>query len=165
MELYLMRHGEAEAYACSGRDADRSLTPSGIEQVTEVGMCLRSQHFKVDLICASPYVRAAQTADLIAREIHYPGHVENLNSLAPSGSVEETCSDLEHWRHRDRILLVGHMPHMAELLFFLMKDSKHAPAAFHKAAIACIVLKQLGQPGTLRWYRTPVDLIKQTVRS
>jgi len=40
MKLYVMRHGPAEDFSASGRDADRALTPSGRDRVRDVAKAL-----------------------------------------------------------------------------------------------------------------------------
>src|SRR6188768_3104389 len=66
MDLYLLRHGEAEPRSASVAEARRQLTEKGRRDVGRV--IERSQTVKVKpgLILSSPYIRARQTADIAA---------------------------------------------------------------------------------------------------
>ena len=69
MELYLMRHGIAEEASRTGKDRDRALTEEGIERTRATGKALVQVGVKFDLILSSPYLRAWQTAEIIAHEL------------------------------------------------------------------------------------------------
>ena len=76
MEIYLMRHGEPTyrepwALGLPGMGTELGpLTPDGIRQAEEAAGDLRIQD--ADLIVASPYPRALQTAAIVSRHIGKP---------------------------------------------------------------------------------------------
>ena len=76
MKIYLMRHGEptyrdTEALGLPGMGAELGpLTPEGILQAEEAAKDPRIQD--TDLIVASPYPRALQTAAIVSRRIDRP---------------------------------------------------------------------------------------------
>lgn len=76
MKIYLMRHGEptyrdTAALGLPGMGAELGqLTPEGIAQAEEAAKDLRIQD--TDLIVASPYPRALQTAAIVSRRIDRP---------------------------------------------------------------------------------------------
>ena len=76
MTVYLMRHGEptyrdTTALGLPGMGAELGqLKPDGIRQAEQAAMDSRIQD--VDLIVASPYPRALQTAAIVSRQIDRP---------------------------------------------------------------------------------------------
>ena len=69
MKLYLLRHAEA-APITGGRDnPGRPLTEKGIEQAQIVAAEMKAGQISFDMILASPYLRASQTAEIIAAEL------------------------------------------------------------------------------------------------
>ncbi|MBR4200827.1 MAG: histidine phosphatase family protein [Oscillospiraceae bacterium] len=79
MKIYLMRHGEptyrdTEALGLPGMGAELGqLTPEGIIQAEKAAADSRIQD--CDLIVASPYPRALQTAAIVSRRIDRPVEV------------------------------------------------------------------------------------------
>ena len=69
--LYVFRHAEATSGGGSGTDYDRPLQERGKSEVMEMGQRLTSWP-KPDIIIASPALRAATTANLLAASISYP---------------------------------------------------------------------------------------------
>ncbi|OOR87304.1 histidine phosphatase family protein [Moraxella caviae] len=66
MKLIFVRHGQAGPYCAD--DAGRDLTEFGEAQARQTGEYLANNH-QIDLIIASPYNRANQTARLILQAI------------------------------------------------------------------------------------------------
>ena len=69
MRLYIVRHGEAQPRAAT--DAARPLTERGRQSVSTLWQALSSEGLTPVMLAVSPYVRAQQTADIIAG--YYPG--------------------------------------------------------------------------------------------
>lgn len=80
--LLLVRHGESEG----NRDRIFTLTPDvpitarGAEQARASGVLLRECYRPVHVV-SSPYLRARQTAAVIADEIGHPGQIEVVEDL------------------------------------------------------------------------------------
>lgn len=69
MKIYFVRHGQSEANAAgiiAGSD-NPALTESGINQAQKTGVELINHD--IQLVVCSPYLRAQQTAEIIAGEI------------------------------------------------------------------------------------------------
>lgn len=75
--LFLIRHGQSDANAQQivAGSHDSPLSSVGKAQAEYAGDTA-SQYFQFDLIVSSPMSRALQTAEIIARHIHYPA--ENI---------------------------------------------------------------------------------------
>ena len=68
MNLYILRHGVATDPAAHefAKDADRPLTPEGKRKLRQVAEAMEALELSFDLILSSPYLRARQTAEVIA---------------------------------------------------------------------------------------------------
>ena len=67
--LYIVRHGQSQANAAGilqGSQVDTPLTIKGQQQAQLVGQQLAARKISFDLVVASPLLRAAQTAAIIA---------------------------------------------------------------------------------------------------
>lgn len=67
--LYIVRHGQSQANAAGilqGSQVDTPLTIKGQQQAQLVGQQLAARKISFDLVVASPLLRAAQTATIIA---------------------------------------------------------------------------------------------------
>jgi phosphohistidine phosphatase len=150
MKLYLLRHASASDVAPS--DAARELTREGSEEARIAGAALAELGVKPSHILSSPLVRARQTAQIAAEALKLPGNVEPLDELANGASTSSLLKALRPYASAGEILLVGHMPSLAEHVAALIgaKDVQAFPLG--KASVACIELEQLrAGAGQLRW--------------
>lgn len=116
---------------------------------------------KLDLVATSPLVRAAQTAELLARA--YAGvEVTTVDALASGGSRKAVVSWLASRPRDERIAIVGHEPDLGELVAWLV-TGRVAPALAMRKGGACL-LEITGAPdrGTagLKWFLPPSLLRK-----
>jgi len=159
-ELYLIRHGVAEARGESWPDdSKRPLTEKGMSRLRKSGRGLVRFGVSIDLVLTSPLVRTRQTAEIIASSFEPRPAVVTIESLAPGGSHAAVMADLEKHSRRSRIALVGHEPGIGELAARLV-GTRHA-IEFKKGAICRVDLDTLppAGPGNLRWFVTPKILI------
>ncbi|MBW2451998.1 MAG: phosphohistidine phosphatase SixA [Deltaproteobacteria bacterium] len=142
MQLYLMRHGLAYS---EKEDPLCVLSPEGIDQVKSVGRALRSLSLRFDLILASPKRRAQQTAALIAESVRYPySDIVSTESALPNAHPSALIRLLEPEPDDSRILVVGHLPHLADLLCELCGGGKFK---LGNADLACV--ERVQQASTL----------------
>ena len=68
MKLYILRHGEATKPSDPkfANDAERPLTPKGIQRTKLLAYTLRRMEISFDMIFSSPLVRARETAEALA---------------------------------------------------------------------------------------------------
>jgi phosphohistidine phosphatase len=155
-ELYLIRHGLAEERGDSWPDdAKRPLTDEGMSRLRKQVRGLARLGISLDMILTSPFVRARQTAEIVAGGLDPQPHVATLDSLAPDGSYADVLADLAKHTRRSCIALVGHEPGIGELAARLIGARHRLP--FKKGAICCIEVDSLppGGPGDLRWFLPP----------
>ncbi len=115
MILYVLRHGIAEDWNPEG-DSERSLTDEGREKLALILATAKRAGVKPDLITTSPYLRAEQTAELAAKALGYADEPEGDGVLMPFSDVLETWADIRGMRELDSVMLVGHNPHLSELV-------------------------------------------------
>ena len=92
--LWIMRHGQA---APGHPDSQRALTEAGRQEVARMAAWLAETLDEALLarlqIAASPYLRAQQTATIVAD--HLGKSVETLNSITPDDPVEPVLDWLQ----------------------------------------------------------------------
>lgn len=120
MIVYLLRHGEAEDVGAGGArtDADRRLTETGRRRLQQASSTWRRCVGEVDHIYTSTLVRARQTADLFAEAVGHRDAIEVGDWLVPEAdpdiAVRACLADAA--AGRTGIALVGHEPHLGDLL-------------------------------------------------
>ena len=73
MRLYFLRHGLAgDSTTWAGADEMRPLTPEGITRMQGSARTIAALELELDEIISSPYIRARQTADIVATELGLP---------------------------------------------------------------------------------------------
>lgn len=148
MQLYLVRHGKAEA----GTDDDRRrLTDGGKKAVQRIARRLAAAKVRVDRIEHSGLVRAAETAEIIADTLD--AKVEAVTGLRPSDDVTSTARRLEG-TEESSLMLVGHLPFMERLASYLLTGDEEACLLhFRTASIACF--SGSGPEWVLEWFLPP----------
>lgn len=121
MDIYVMRHGEAESRAAA--DNLRELTRRGVAQAEWMAENIADLS-SVDRIICSPYIRAKQTAALVAS---YTGSgVETCDHITPesdpSAAVDFFYKEKET-RPFKSLLIVSHMPFVARFVQDLASES------------------------------------------
>jgi phosphohistidine phosphatase len=168
MQLLVVRHAIAEdkeAFAETGRpDTERPITKRGRKVMERVANGLRRQVKSIDVLAASPLVRAAQTAAIIAQE-YGEIFVETVPALAPESAPAGLAKWLRTRRDTGVMAVVGHEPHLGMLITWLMTGARDSHVTLEKGG-ACM-LEIDGQPGarsaTLQWVLTP-DVLEKLAR-
>src|SRR5262249_50752878 len=113
MQLYFLRHGEADWPDWKKSDDERPLTDFGKKEMCDVGKFLARLKVRPDLIVTSPLPRASQTAKITAE--HLKVKLREDESLAPGFGTSELQTVLR--RHRSKVLmLVGHEPDFTNVI-------------------------------------------------
>src|SRR6185436_17434857 len=128
MNVILFRHGPAGDPDPSrwASDADRPLTPGGIEKSREAARGLRRQTDDVAFILTSPYVRALGTARIVA-DVLGVTQVETLDALACGGSPRAILMALGRLSPDQRVILVGHEPDLGMLAGLMIGAARPLP--------------------------------------
>ncbi len=120
IELYLLRHADAgDPLAWPGDDAERPLSKKGQRQVRRLGRWLRRLGFEPDVVVTSPKVRAAETAEGVARELRLTSPRADVALAGPLDAAALQAILAEHAAGATRVVLVGHDPDFSELASWL----------------------------------------------
>src|SRR5262245_40198088 len=155
MEIYLMRHG-IPVKGAGTSDRERALSPEGIAETERAAAGLAAIGVRFDRIIASPLVRAAQTAAIVARAQPSPVVPEEMEELAGGVVFERLFRAIGRIPPDARILLVGHEPDMSHLALALIGPPGGPSIPFGPGSTARIDVDgpPLSKPGTLVWLLT-----------
>lgn len=153
MQLFLLRHAEAESEAAS--DEMRTLTAKGSGQAENIGkFCLRHDVIP-DLILSSPLIRAKETARVVARELDLAQQVQTAEFLRAGMTAEQAFAGLrevlgglmkrEKLPEKMKIMLVGHEPDFSDLAGVII-GGRATSVHFRKATLMGMTLQEL-KPG------------------
>ena len=159
MEIYILRHGIAVDRGTPGykKDGDRPLTEDGIDKIHQVVEAMLAMELKFDLILSSPYVRAAETAKIVAGELDE--EVTFTEFLLPDGNPLELIREINDNKPQS-VLLVGHEPDLSRLMSLLISGESEAAIELKKGGLSKLTAEKLmfGQCATLHWLLTPKQL-------
>ncbi|PYP46250.1 MAG: phosphohistidine phosphatase [Gemmatimonadetes bacterium] len=163
MRLLVVRHAIAEdreAFARSHKDdATRPLTPDGRRKMERAALGLKELVPELDVLAASPYKRAIETAEIISAA--FGGlSVERVPDLAPGAGVDRVVSWLADRHARGSVAVVGHEPDLGQLVCALLASTNGPFLELRKGA-ACLL--ELAGPvtrgaATLDWFLGPKHL-------
>jgi phosphohistidine phosphatase len=165
MRILIVRHGEAgdwETFARSGRpDSQRPLTALGRKRVWLAAHGLAAQVPVLDVLATSPYARALQTAEILAKA-YGDIAIKQIPALEPDAPLGPLINWLATQSSVGCVALVGHSPDLPRLITHLI--CQHArPLLKLKKGGACLVSfsrdAALGD-GVLRWLMDAAQLGK-----
>ncbi len=157
IELHFLRHAHAgDPEAWTGSDEARPLSEKGEKQAERLGAFLAGVGFKPDVIVTSPKLRAAQTAEIVAK--HLGIQISFDDRLAGAFEVETLETLLRDAGDPVRPVVVGHDPDFSEVLAEL---SGAPQLPMPKGALARVDIERplRAGGGTLHWL-VPPDLLK-----
>ena len=112
MELFVIRHAIAVPGSMLLADADRPLSPQGRERFSQAVLGLQCLKVRFDRLYHSPWLRAVETAELLAPVLDGKAVGSAALAQAPSQDLLEALVG-------ERVALVGHEPWMGELVAWL----------------------------------------------
>lgn len=156
--VYLVRHAiAADAGPLWPIDADRPLTPEGVDRWTREVRGLRAVDVSIDHILTSPYQRTEQTAALLAAGLSPAPAVSACAALRPGGRFEDVLHDVCAALHAGAtaVALVGHEPSIGNIAGRLV-GATH-PIPFKKGAVCRVDFDGAAKPGAgwLAWFLPP----------
>ena len=163
MHLFILRHGIAVDRSEPGfaDDTKRPLTPKGRRQLRQVAASIRAMKLRFDVIFSSPLVRARQTAELVAAELHLEKRLILADELKPGVRPQRLIQKIKVLKPSpENLLLVGHEPDLSELISLLVTGDTVGGFALKKGGLAKLEIEKLraGQCAILAWLLTPAQL-------
>ena len=165
MDLILIRHARAfdRDSAAWPDDSRRPLTAQGREEFRVLAKRLGRAVRDVDLLESSGYVRAWQTAQILAEETRWPkpSRLERLEAGEGSAEahIDSLVRALDGMRGIDTVAWVGHEPMLSRLASRLLTGSAEGMRVdFKKGAAMALRVKPDIAPDAraeLLWMTTP----------
>lgn len=108
MNLYFLRHGDAEHTSSS--DFERDLTEKGEHQIKKIAKLLLQKEECPDVILSSPYKRARKSAEILSAELDHRDALFTEDRLS-CGCVRKNIEELVRIHSSaNNYLFVGHAP-------------------------------------------------------
>ena len=163
MNLYILRHGIAVEPGTPDfeNDSERPLIPKGERRLHSAAAAMKKLELSFDLILSSPFIRAKQTAEIVAGELKLKKRLEFFDGLAPGGFKALVQKLHELKPAPEHILLVGHEPYLSRLISLLMSgDADAAAVKMKKGGLCKLEVGELrhGQCARLAWLLTPAQM-------
>ena len=165
MKLYLLRHAIAVARGTPGFEVDskRPLTPKGRRELFRIGEGMKALGLSFDLILSSPYLRASQTAEVIAGVFDLNEKVELCDALSadaePTALIEEINTN---FGDRQSVLSVGLEPYLSTLISTLVAGRGDLSLPMKKGGLCKLTADRLryGHCAKLDWLLAPKHLTR-----
>jgi phosphohistidine phosphatase len=161
MMIYIVRHGIAvdRNDPKSPPEAERPLTAAGVQKTRSAALGLRALDVKPDAVLTSPYVRAAQTAEIFAEALGFPPEkIRVSDTLKPAANPAETLKEIARLKPRE-VICFGHAPHL-DLMIAQLTGARGTFTELKKAGVACLEHATAHGRWELRWILTPKVLRK-----
>ncbi len=163
MNLYVLRHGMAVERGTPGfkTDAERPLTPKGKRQLRQIAATMKNLDLGFDLILSSPFLRARQTAEIVAPSPRLKKCLAFSDELAPDGDPKALIRQLSELNPvPDNVLLVGHEPYLSRLVALLISGQTTVTIALKKGGLCRLETDSLryGRCAALAWLLTPKQM-------
>src|SRR5436309_13730934 len=158
MQLYIVRHGIAvdrEDPKCPP-DPERYLTEEGVEKTKQVAKGVAALGVTGDLFLTSPYVRAAQTAEIFASALDYAKQkIRRTDLLLPGSEPSHLFRELVKQKQASTVFLFGHAPQLDDVIATALGSKKHV-TTLKKAGVAFVELKRISTASVdIGWLATP----------
>ena len=164
MKIYLMRHGVARELDDTHFEVDsqRPLTANGRDTVNRIARALKKLDVSPDLILSSPYVRAEQTAAVLAKEFDIQKHVILSELLIPEGKAEAITGAIVEKYMTDELFIVSHEPCLSLLVSFLATSNFNLAVNLRKGGVCCLSVGDfhIEPRASIEWLLTPKILLK-----
>jgi phosphohistidine phosphatase len=159
MKLYLIRHSNAVEPGTPDYedDSQRPLTEKGREKMRKIASALKELSVNPDLILSSPFVRAAQTAEVLSKIMKYKKDIAYSDALIPVGSADTLIGEINEKYTVDELVLVGHEPSLSALVGTLTGGGPEISINLKNGGVCCLSADDLHveRKATLEWLLTP----------
>ena len=159
MLLLLIRHANADNRDPERwpDDRDRPLTDKGRKTQRDVSRFLLKRDFMPTLVLTSPWARAAETAEILVRELQLPNPPVPSDALADNPDLARLAEDIGEPGPDAIVALVGHSPWMEELASLLLTGKEAGVRIdYPKSGVMGIDVEKLeAGTGELRFFLRP----------
>jgi phosphohistidine phosphatase len=164
MDLYIVRHAIAVPRGTPGYedDSQRPLTDKGRRKMEKIVKGLRQFGIELDIILSSPYVRARDTAKILADEFNSKDQIRFTDTLIPPGDFQGLIDEIQEKYDVESLALVGHEPMLGHLISWLTSGNQDLQINFKKGGVCYLSADNLYQDhrATLEWLLTPALMVE-----
>lgn len=160
--ILIVRHGIAmdrvEAAEAGIDDAERALTKDGWRKMKEVAEGLRPWVSGLDVVATSPWLRAVQTAEILAGA--YDAKLKETELLLSGQDHGALLAWIDHIPDKKQLAIVGHEPALGRWAGWALTGQDAAIFPFKKGGACLLEFADTLAPGraTLSWLMTPAQL-------
>ena len=129
----------------------------------QIAKALRHLGVEFDLILSSPYVRACETAEILADVFKMKDKIIFSDHLIPLGNPELLVGEINENHTVDSLAIVGHEPHLSSLIGLLTAESAKLEITLKKGGVCHLSADDLHHQdhrATLEWLLTPGILME-----
>ena len=165
MDLYILRHAIAVERGTPGYKDDslRPLTEKGMKKMRWIAEGMLSLDLSLDGILSSPFVRARQTAEIVAELFHEEKKLKFTPHLETGGDPKKLIEVINEQYDSDAaVMVVGHEPYLSGLVSMLVAGTGAMALVLKKGGLCKLDVPVLhyGQCATLQWLLAPAQLIR-----
>jgi phosphohistidine phosphatase len=163
MNLYVLRHAIAVEPGSPAftDDSQRPLTGKGAAKMTRIASGLRKMGVEVDLILSSPYLRARQTAEILAKTFSITEMLIPTSALEPDAPASQIINEInDRFSKFHNIVLVGHQPYLNTLISTLISGDPTLGITLKKGGLCRLNIEHLhyDRCATLDWLLYPFHM-------
>lgn len=156
MTLYVLRHAIAEDRTPRQPDSERQLTAPGEVKAARVLAHARSIGVRPGTVLTSPYIRAAQTAEIAREQLRLSAPAVVTEALVPYVNVFDLWEGIREYFASGDVMVVGHNPQLSSLVSWLLGSRQDALWLKKSGLVALDVGSASPQPrAMLTWLLTP----------
>ena len=164
MNIFIVRHAIAVERGTPGYEDDskRPLTDAGRRKMKKIVKGIHQLDIELDLVLSSPYVRARDTAKIVATEFDTEDKIAYTDNLIPSGDNQALVDEIHEKYDVTNLALVGHEPMLSSLVSWLTTGSTDMKITLKKGGLACLSADNLYEEhrATLLWLLTPAVMVE-----
>ncbi len=155
MQLLLLRH--ADAVPSAPTDDARVLSEKGRNQARRMGRFCLERDLGVEVILSSPFLRAEETAQLVAAEVGREAMLASFlaSGMTPAAAMEE----LRAYGRFECVMVVGHEPDLSLLAATLIGLPDSRAIRVRKATLVGLDVEALRPGGARLEFLVPARLI------
>ena len=161
MILYIVRHGIAldRTDVKCPPDAERPLTAKGLRKSRLAALGMRALGVDPGIMIASPYLRAAQTAEIFADVLGFPPEkIRTSEALKPAANPADAVREISSLKIKE-IMCFGHAPQL-DLMIALLAGAPRPFTELKKAGIACFERAAVHGRWGLLWL-LPANILRE----
>jgi phosphohistidine phosphatase len=155
MLLLLVRHAHAGDRDQSRwpDDTQRPISDKGRKTHAKVARALRNLELAPELLLTSPWLRAAQTAEIMRDVMLLPQPAVPTTALADDPDLARIAAEVGPRGERSVVALVGHSPWLEELAALLLTGSDRGlKVDFPKSGVLALDADRLAPTSATLWF-------------